>query len=85
MSNVKTQVNKTFKKIRIKPRKIKPSPADRLIGFRNKLLKQGKSKESRKLDVTIAKTISEEGQKRQSCLESTATEIKVVYCQKCGI
>ena len=61
---MKTHVNETFKKIRIKLRKIKPSAADRLIDLRNRLLKQGNSEESRKLDVIIAKTISEEGQKK---------------------
>ena len=46
------------------PRKIKPSAADRLIDLRNRLLKQGNSEESQKLDVIIANTISEEGQKK---------------------
>ena len=54
LSHVKAHVKKAFKKIRIKSRKIKPSPADRLISQRNKFLKQGKTIESQQLDALIA-------------------------------
>ena len=59
IETVKSHCKKAFKKIRT--RRIKPSAADKLISERNKLLRQGHVKESRALDVTIAKLISEEG------------------------
>ena len=61
---VKTYINKSFKKIRIRPRRIRPSPADRLINKRNKLQKQGALQEVKSLDAQIAKIISEEGRKK---------------------
>ena len=41
LSILKTHCMKSFKKIRIRSRTIKPSKADRMIGQRNKLMKQG--------------------------------------------
>ena len=62
--HVKTHIKKAFKNIRIRSRKIKPSASDRLISQRNKLLKLGKTQESKYLDAQIAKIISEEGRKK---------------------
>ena len=56
-----THIKKSFKNIRIRSRKIKLSASDRLISQRNKLLKQGKTQESKCLYAQIAKIISEEG------------------------
>ena len=61
MSIVTTHVNSSFKKIRIRPQKVKPSAADRLITERNRLLKQGKVVESQVVYAQIVKIISEEG------------------------
>ena len=64
LKNVKAYCKSSFKNIRIRPRKIKPSAADRLIGQRNNLLKQGKVEESKVLNVKIAQIISEEGRSK---------------------
>ena len=61
LSKLKTQVKRSFKKIRIRPVKIRPSGADGLIKQRNMLLKQGEVEQSHLIDVQIAKIISEEG------------------------
>ena len=61
LSNVKAHVNKSFKKIRIRPWKIRPSKADRLIAQKYRLQKQGKIYQSELLDAQIAITITEEG------------------------
>ena len=61
---LKTHCKKAFKKIRIRQRTIKPSKAERLIGQRNKLLKQGEIQKAHSLDVTIASIISEENIKK---------------------
>ena len=61
LSTVETHVKNSFKKIRIRPTKIRPSAADRLISQKNKLLKQGKITEAKTLDAQIAIQISEEG------------------------
>ena len=61
IGNVKTHCKKSFKKIRIRSRTIKPSGADKIITERNKLVKQGRLEESRKLEVQIADLIAEEG------------------------
>ena len=66
LSHVNAHVERSFTKIRIRSRKIRPSAADRLIGQRNKLVKQGKISESKVLDAQIAKTISEEGRHKAS-------------------
>ena len=58
---VKSHCSKTFKKIRIRTRNIKPSTADSIISKRNKLVRQGKIIESRILYVEIARMLSEEG------------------------
>ena len=64
LSHVKTHIKKSFKNIRIRSRRIKPSASDRLIGQRNKLLKQGKTQEAKIIDGQIAKVISEEGRNK---------------------
>ena len=61
LKHVNTYCKQSFKNIRIRARKIKPSAADRLIGQRNRMLKQGKIEELKILDADIARTISEEG------------------------
>ena len=64
IANVKSHCRRAFKKIRIRPNTIKPSGADRLITERNKLVKQGRIKESRKLDVQIVDIIAKEGNRK---------------------
>ena len=64
MLKVSAHVKQSFKKIRIRPRKIRPSAADRLIGQKNRLLKNGKIKESEILDAQIVRIISEEGRNK---------------------
>ena len=61
IGNVKSHCKKSFKKIRIRSRTIKPSGADKMITERNKLVKQGRLEESRKLEVKITDIIAEEG------------------------
>ena len=63
IENVKSHCRRAFKKIRIRPNTIKPSVADRLITERNKLVKQGRIEESRKLDVQIVDIIAKEGRR----------------------
>ena len=63
---LKAHVNKSFKKIRIRPTKLRPSGADALINQRNKLLKHGDVDKINLLDAQIAKTIAEEGRIKAS-------------------
>ena len=63
---LKAHVNKSFKKIRIRPTKLRPSGADALINQRNKLLKHGDVDKIDLLDAQIAKTIAEEGRIKAS-------------------
>ena len=54
---------KSFKKMRIRKKKLKPSKADKLINERNKLIKNHKeenSEEIKKLDMEISNTIATE-------------------------
>ena len=74
LSHVSTHCKKAFKNIRIRPRKIKPSAADRLIGQRNRLLKEKKTDEAKELDNKIAKAIAEEGRKKSNMFQK--------YCDK---
>ena len=74
LSYINAHVKRSFKKIRIRPRKIRPSAADRLIGQRNKLIKQGKIEESKQMDVQIAIKISEEGRHKANMFRK--------YCDK---
>ena len=61
LAKVKAHVKQSFKKIRIRPVKIRPSAADGLIKKHNLLLKQGYIENSSLVDAQIAKTIAEEG------------------------
>ena len=61
LKHVNTYCKQSFKNIRIRAKKIKPSAADRMIGQGKRLLKQGEIEESKILYAEIAKTISEEG------------------------
>ena len=61
LKTVKAHCHKTFKKIRIRTKKIRLSAADNMITESNKLVRHGKQKEARILDVKIANIISEEG------------------------
>ena len=61
LAKVKAHVKQSFKKIRIRPVKIRYSAADGLIKKRNLLLKQGDIENSSLVDAQIAKTIAEEG------------------------
>ena len=64
LAHVKTYIKKSFKKIRIKPRKMKPSSADWFISKKHKMLRHDSTRNTGKLDALIAKTISEEGQRK---------------------
>ena len=66
MVDLTTHVKKSFKKIRIRPGKIRPSAADQIIVQKNKLLKQGRINESKVLDAQIVKIISKEEQNKAS-------------------
>ena len=61
MRTVKSHCSRALKKVRIRTKKIKTSAANKMITERNKLVRCGKDKEARVLDVKIAKVISEEG------------------------
>ena len=63
LSKVKAHIKISFKKIRIRPLKIRSSAADGLIKQRNKFLKQGEIDKSHHID---AKIISEEGRIKAS-------------------
>lgn len=69
LRNLKSHCKKAFKKIRIRKNYIKPSAAEKMITERNKLLRQGKIKETRHIDVKIAKIISEEGRHKALMFE----------------
>ena len=62
LSHINTYIKRSFKKIRIRPKKMKPSSADWMINKRNKMVK--KSMDTINIDALIAKTISEEGRKK---------------------
>ena len=64
MTVLKTHAKKSFKTIRIQPRKIKPSEADKLITHRNRLVIEHKVKEAQQLNVKIATIISKESRKK---------------------
>ena len=61
LSKLKAHIKTSFKKIRIRPVKIRPSAADPLIKQRNSLLKHGEFEKSQIIDAQIAKIISKEG------------------------
>ena len=61
---LKTHAKKTFKSIRIRPRKIKPSEADKLITHRNRLVIEHKVKDAQQLNVNIATIVAKESGKK---------------------
>ena len=66
LTKVKTHVKSSFKKIRIRPEKIRPSAADVLIKKRNMFVKQGDIENISLIDAQIAKTIAEQGRVKAS-------------------
>ena len=61
MHTLKTHLKRSFKKIRIREKYIKPSSADKFISERNKMVRQGRLNEARIMDAKIASIISQEG------------------------
>ena len=58
LRHVKAHCKRAFKTIRIRTKTIKPSKADRLIGQRNKLFKNGYRLQAESLDAEIFTTFS---------------------------
>ena len=84
ISTVKPYCNKSFKKIQIWKRNIRPSATDNMITQRNRLVRQDRFYRSRLVDVKIAKMISEEGRNKAFMFKTTQITVHCNIWQKCG-
>ena len=69
ITTLKSQCKKSFKTIRIRPKRIQPSSADKLINERNKLSKQGKTDKVKEINETIAQIVAKEGRNKAKRFE----------------
>ena len=76
ITTLKSQCEKSFRKIRIRPKRIQPSSADKLINERNKLSKEGKTDKVKEIDEKIAQIVANEARNKAKMFEQFSDQNK---------